>query len=78
MARDPDAIEATSTERYNGGVAAKRRYGSSTITVFYVHRVRDREDPSRWLKIEVGGRTPGDRKTAAIAEFRERESELPK
>ena len=62
-------IEASSYERYNGGVATKRAYGSSTVTRFFVYFAEDRNDPSKWQKIEGRGRTPGDRKTAAINEF---------
>lgn len=59
-------IEATSFERYNGGVRIKREYGSSTVTKFYVHFADERGDPSRWLKVEGYGKTPGERKTDAI------------
>lgn len=62
-------IEASSYERYNGGARAKRMYGGSTITRFYVHFAEDRNDPSKWEKIEGYGPTPGDRKTYAINEF---------
>lgn len=54
-----------SKNRHNGGVRAKRLYGSSTITEFYVFRPEDEAIPSRWATVEVGGRTPGDRATAA-------------
>lgn len=57
----------SSKNRYNGGVRAKRLYGSSTITTFYVFRPEDENDPSRWATVEVGGKTPGERSTAAKA-----------
>jgi hypothetical protein len=60
-------LVAHSQGRYNGGVKAKRLYGSSTITTFYVFRPQDEKIPSRWATVEVGGRTPGDRATAAKA-----------
>lgn len=61
-------IIATSFERYNGGIRAKRLYGSSTITRFYVHLKA--EDVSLWEVIEVGGPTPGERKTKAIEKYK--------
>jgi hypothetical protein len=61
-------IEAISISRYNGGVKAKRQYGSSTITTFSVGIVGDNDS---YRKIEVGGLTPGDRKTSAINKFKE-------
>lgn len=54
-----------SKSRYDGGVRALRQYGSSTITTFIVLRQEDKDDPSRWATVEVGGRTPGERATAA-------------
>jgi len=60
------AIKAVSYERYNGGVRIKRAYGSSTVTRFFVFRAEDEKDPSKWLKVEGYGPTPGDRKTDAI------------
>jgi hypothetical protein len=59
-------LVAFSTSRHNGGVAAKRRYGSSTITRWIVRRKEDTAGP--WVEVETGGRTPGDRKTAALVE----------
>lgn len=58
-------LVAHSKNRYNGGIRAKRLYGSSTITEFYVFRPEDEHIPSRWAIVEVGGRTPGERATAA-------------
>lgn len=55
----------SSQNRYNGGVAAKRKYGSSTITTFIVLRPEDENDASLWATVEVGGKTPGERATAA-------------
>lgn len=60
-------LKAFSKSRYNGGVKAKRMYGSSTITTFYVMREQDETPakPELWVTVEVGGKTPGDRVTAA-------------
>jgi len=55
----------SSQNRYNGGVAAKRKYGSSTITTFIVLRPEDENDASLWATVEVGGKSPGARATAA-------------
>jgi len=60
-------VEATSVERYNGGVRIKRAYGSSTVTRFLVGFAGSSADT--WEKIEGFGPTPGDRKTYAINEF---------
>ena len=57
----------SSQSRYNGGVRAKRLYGSSTITTFFVFRPEDENDASLWATVEVGGKTPGERATAAKA-----------
>jgi hypothetical protein len=65
-------IVATSFGRYNGGIAIKRKHGSSTVTRFYVHFEEDAGYPSRWETIEGFGVTPGERKTYAILEFRKR------
>ena len=57
-------LEAISMERYNGGVAAKRRYGSSTLTDFLVI---DKEDSAVRITIKgVGGATPNERKARAL------------
>jgi hypothetical protein len=54
-------IELTSASRHNGGVAVKRKHGSSTVTEFYVM-----VDGVLWPKTVTGyGPTPGDRKTYA-------------
>ncbi len=58
-------LKAFSKSRYNGGVKAKRLYGSSTITTFFVMREQDEKKPELWVTVEVGGKTPGDRVTAA-------------
>lgn len=60
-------LKAFSKSRYNGGVKAKRLYGSSTITTFYVMRAEDEKRAELWATVEVGGKTPGDRVTAAKA-----------
>jgi hypothetical protein len=60
-------LKTVSKNRYNGGVKAKRLYGSSTITTFYVMRIEDETKPQFWATVEVGGKTPGDRATAAKA-----------
>ena len=54
-------LKTYSRNRYNGGAAAKRKYGSSTITEFLVVD----EDTGRKVTVRVGGKTPGDRSTAA-------------
>lgn len=59
-------IKAVSYERYNGGARVKRAYGSSTVTRFYVFFEGDERDPSKWVKVEAYGATPGERKTYAI------------
>ena len=48
--------------RYNGGVKAKRQYGSATITKFDVW---DGRWPQVIVSVDVGGSTPGERTTAA-------------
>jgi len=59
-------LVAISMNRSNGGIRAKRRYGSSTLTTFMVMRPEDRDNPTRWVEIkDVGGRTPGERATTA-------------
>lgn len=60
-------LKAVSKSRYNGGVKAKRLYGSSTITTFYVMRPEDDKRPEMWVTVETGGKTPGERITAAKA-----------
>jgi hypothetical protein len=56
---------ATSMNRYNGGVAAKRKYGSATMTEFIVMRPEDQSHPERWATVTTGGKTPGARATEA-------------
>ena len=58
-------LSTASKERFNGGVKAKRQYGSSTMTVFWVFRPEDERNPGRWATVTVGGKTPGERATAA-------------
>lgn len=58
-------LKVLSRSRYNGGVKAKRQYGSSTITEFWVYRPEDEDHPNRWAIVVVGGKTPGERATAA-------------
>ena len=54
-------ITLISASRWNGGIAIKHRWGSSTITEFYVT-----VDGNHWKQKVCGyGRTPGDRKTYA-------------
>lgn len=60
-------IVAISMSRYNGGVKAKRQYGSSTLTTF---AVGFEGQIGNYTNIETGGLTPGDRKTAAINKFK--------
>jgi len=60
-------IKAVSFERYNGGIAIKRRFGSSTITKFYVS-IDGVPDSQRI--VEGYGKTPGERKTYAISSYK--------
>jgi len=54
-------IKLTSAERWNGGIAIKRRYGSSTVTSFWVEI-----DGTLQKDKAIGyGKTPGERKTCA-------------
>lgn len=62
-------VIATSFERYNGGIAIKREYGSSTITKFYVHWEGEESNPQSWKVISGFGKTPGERKSYAIRKF---------
>lgn len=59
-------LVAWSMSRYNGGVKAKRAYGSSTITRFAVFYAEHEHNPEKWVEVEVGGKTPGERKSAAL------------
>ena len=69
-------LKASSFQRYNGGAAHKRRWGSSTITRFYVWRSPEDDDNAKaWLVVEGYGKTPGERKTDAM---RKAEAELLK
>lgn len=54
-------IKLTSAERYNGGIAVKRKWGSSTVTEFYV-TIDGVLQPE---KVTGYGKTPGDRKAYA-------------
>jgi hypothetical protein len=59
-------LKTFSMYRGNGGVKAKRMYGSSTLTTFVVFRPEDDKDASRWVTVkDVGGKTPGERSTRA-------------
>ena len=57
-------LQTASKERHNGSVKAKRQYGSSTITTFWVFRPEDERNANRWATVAVGGKTPGERATA--------------
>jgi hypothetical protein len=72
-----EKVIASSFERYNGGVKTKRRWGSSTITRFYVRWESDAHNASAWEIIEGYGPTPGDRKTYAIQRFLEKRGFTP-
>ena len=67
-ARSPDArlttrtLKTISMSRYNGGVKAKRQYGSATITKFDVW---DERWPRVIVSVDVGGASAGERTTAA-------------
>ncbi len=65
-----DKIVASSFERYNGGVKVKRKWGSSTVTRFYVYKQKDKGDANKWKIVEAYGKTPGERKTYAINVFK--------
>lgn len=58
-------IELTSASRYNGGIAIKRRHGSSTVTSFWV-TVDGVLQPEQ---VTGYGPTPGERKTNAKQTF---------
>ena len=59
-------LKTISMSRGNGGVAVKRRYGSSTLTTFYVFREGDENNFERHVEVkDVGGKTPGERATRA-------------
>lgn len=60
-------LKAISFERYNGGIAVKRRYGSSTVTKFFIVPIA--ADGTEWetLQVEGYGATPGERGTDAKA-----------
>ena len=59
-------IKATSMERFSIGAKGKRLYGSSTATVFLVECVGNPD-----VMVTAYGKTPGDRKTLAIAKATE-------
>lgn len=69
VAANSRKVVASSFERYNGGAAIKRQYGSSTVTRFYVHFQEDASSPEKWVVITGYGKTPGERKTHAINQF---------
>jgi len=68
----PRKILTFSMQRYNGGIAIKRKYGSSTVTRFYVMFAEDEKDAARWEVIEGYGKTPGERATYAKDIFAKR------
>jgi len=57
------ALKAFSMERYNGGIAVKRQYGSSTVTKFLIEAADGRS-----VFVKAFGKTPGERKTFALRE----------
>lgn len=59
-------VTAVSVERFSIGVKGKRLYGSSTATVFVVSC-----DGKQDIWVTSYGKTPGDRKTLAIAKAQE-------
>jgi hypothetical protein len=61
---------ASSQERYNGGARVKREHGSSTVTRFLVGV--EGSPAESWVRIEGYGKTPGERKTYALEEYRRR------
>lgn len=58
-------VRLTSAGRFNGGIATKRRWGSATITLFYV-QVDGVLQNGQW---EGYGATPGERMTYAKESF---------
>jgi hypothetical protein len=58
----PMKLSAISMARYFGGIATKRRWGSSTITEFLVTD----EQTGRSVTVKAYGKTPGERKTFAM------------
>ncbi len=66
LGREIMKIKAESFERYYGGIAEKRKYGGQgTVTKFYVYVEGDTP-----VLIEGHGKTPGERKTFAINEYK--------
>lgn len=61
-------VIAVSMERWNGGIRAKRQYGSSTMTKFVCYYAGDEHNVDRWVYVTTGGTGPSDRKAKAIAE----------
>ena len=58
---------ANSYQRYNRRRAREAAIRlQHQVTKFYVYRAEDKDDPSKWMKLDGYGRTPGDRKTDAI------------
>ena len=55
---------AYSDHRFNGGIAAKRAYGSSTVTVFVVFL--DPPPGGQSLYVESYGKTAPERKANAL------------
>ena len=62
-------MKATSYERYNGGIAVKRKYGSSTVTRFMIDCVQS-DGTATCVIFDGYGKTPGERKTYAMNEAR--------
>lgn len=55
-------LKLTSKERYRASADERRRYGGSTVTVFWA---QPSDDPSTWFTVKGYGKTPGERKTYA-------------
>lgn len=60
-------ILAVSKERYRASASERRRYGGSTVTEFWVYRREDAKEPTKWHVVRGYGKTPGERKSYAIA-----------
>jgi hypothetical protein len=63
-----EKIMARSYERYNGGVAIKRKYGSATVTMYCVWR---EGRPEEKKLVKGFGATSADRRADAIRRYKE-------
>lgn len=61
---------AQSKHRYKANAAERRQYGGATVTDFWVGRVGEERDASKWVVVRGYGPTPGQRKTDAMTKAR--------